>query len=1006
MNSKTKALLSEELMVAGPIAGVCLLIGLAGLLNLRYLAGALSGAGAWAANKNYILTVSVAAPLLSMVLLVLNVGNSGQVRGGFSRRILRLPVETWRAVLAALCVRVFMVLCVAGFVVLFCRVFYGNGPGARMVLLFAALYLFVQVADWTRGIAAVPVAGLAVAGFFLLFMGAGGMKAAFAFLCAGEGITPRMLAGFAVGLLLAYAVSLRAVSWDRRGGCFSIRALLGLDGLPGRGRQKAFASPVAAQAWFIRRRGVYPFFAALFLGWCFLVAVRWIVVAYLAETPGTFSDFWAPYWLFEILPFAAFLGAAAVWNFRMAAMDRGRPGGSGTGLPVEAAQAMQAHLAAAFSVLLPTFLVLAAVSMASFLLEGQGQFWRLLGEARHRGELGAHEMVGILLRWSLLAGMAACHLSGISAAPGTRRTSTGRSRLGRVVLALMLLGLFSWVNVGKNAHAIPRILEAGLLSAPVLLYGAWGLRLWNMRRQGILSNRVLLFVLLLWAGFSVAFYPHALPASSGKYAWVIALSTSAGLSALLIPLYLLFVWTFGVQAGFRKIVLHALLAVLLIALLWLRWPQTPAWVTAWRAQGLPTNLEEINASYPPVAPAENLADRYLQAGRDLEDLKTEVDTDKLPIVGDFVLERGAPIPPDVYQAMTRYNEAASSVRAALHDAAHSGLSRSHYPVRMVSVEEDVSNPLSHLSRLRELVRLLGLESTVAAVAGKPGEAAQALLDIFPIADSLKDEPILISQLVRYAIYGMALSDLERIMNLAVLPDADLKAFLDRLQHALRPMEKARETDRGVRAEEIRLLSGTTGLGLPFEIRGSSTGVWMAAMTPLLELASAGDLNRLLLHHEVERITNHAKRVALNKRIDREKFLRRHRHGMRDELMLTLIMAPAFERAYDPEWRLRTRIGTARAAIAAELFRHAHGTLPQRLEELVPEYLDEVPPDLYCGKSVHYHIRENGGFVVYSCDQDGMDNGGKEHYADDNKGPFDMTFTVRPPEIQARAQVKP
>ena len=64
-----------------------------------------------------------------------------------------------------------------------------------------------------------------------------------------------------------------------------------------------------------------------------------------------------------------------------------------------------------------------------------------------------------------------------------------------------------------------------------------------------------------------------------------------------------------------------------------------------------------------------------------------------------------------------------------------------------------------------------------------------------------------------------------------------------------------------------------------------------------------------------------------------------------------------------------------ADLAIRLFVHDHGQPPNRLGELVPEYLLEVPIDLFSQQPLLY--RPDGGeFVLYSTGRDGRDDGGK------------------------------
>lgn len=64
-----------------------------------------------------------------------------------------------------------------------------------------------------------------------------------------------------------------------------------------------------------------------------------------------------------------------------------------------------------------------------------------------------------------------------------------------------------------------------------------------------------------------------------------------------------------------------------------------------------------------------------------------------------------------------------------------------------------------------------------------------------------------------------------------------------------------------------------------------------------------------------------------------------------------------------------------AALALERYRLRHGVYPGRLEELVPEFLPEVPIDFMDGKPIRYRRRPDGSFVLYSVGWDGLDGGG-------------------------------
>lgn len=64
-----------------------------------------------------------------------------------------------------------------------------------------------------------------------------------------------------------------------------------------------------------------------------------------------------------------------------------------------------------------------------------------------------------------------------------------------------------------------------------------------------------------------------------------------------------------------------------------------------------------------------------------------------------------------------------------------------------------------------------------------------------------------------------------------------------------------------------------------------------------------------------------------------------------------------------------------AVVAAERYRRLHGDWPQRLDQLVPEFLSDIPRDPADGQPVRYSLR-NHRPVLYSLGADGDDDGGQ------------------------------
>ncbi len=71
-----------------------------------------------------------------------------------------------------------------------------------------------------------------------------------------------------------------------------------------------------------------------------------------------------------------------------------------------------------------------------------------------------------------------------------------------------------------------------------------------------------------------------------------------------------------------------------------------------------------------------------------------------------------------------------------------------------------------------------------------------------------------------------------------------------------------------------------------------------------------------------------------------------------------------------------KLRAARSAVAVERYRLKNGNVPEKLEELVPSFLSQVPLDPFDGKPLRYK-KTATGYKVYSIGSDGDDDGGAD-----------------------------
>jgi hypothetical protein len=102
-----------------------------------------------------------------------------------------------------------------------------------------------------------------------------------------------------------------------------------------------------------------------------------------------------------------------------------------------------------------------------------------------------------------------------------------------------------------------------------------------------------------------------------------------------------------------------------------------------------------------------------------------------------------------------------------------------------------------------------------------------------------------------------------------------------------------------------------------------------------------------------------------------------------ESQLAAIMMPNFPRAAVTTARHQTQLHQLRVACALERYRLAHGHYPDKLDALIPDFLDRVPNDLFADRPLQYR-REETGYQLWSVGWDEKDNGGTHTLDKDGK----------------------
>ncbi|MCX5662756.1 MAG: hypothetical protein NTW19_24000 [Planctomycetota bacterium] len=402
-----------------------------------------------------------------------------------------------------------------------------------------------------------------------------------------------------------------------------------------------------------------------------------------------------------------------------------------------------------------------------------------------------------------------------------------------------------------------------------------------------------------------------------------------------------------------------------------------------RGEGLPVTLAELaQANAPPKG--DNAATLYLEAAEALSTLAIDPalaaqlpDVSSDPEVVEPAL--GEPCPPGMRKAMEAYLALHRPVLDKVHQA--SAIAECRYPVD----HHNLAGLLmaDHPSRIRRLALPLQFSAKLAAERSDSESAMEAVLDMERLAASLSHDPSVLSRIIAFGLESSAVRTLEHCLARTRFSDAQLATLSERLK----PLTSGDGLQRawvGDRCTALAILENNSILrnGIPnwgpmLPINGPIVDLWIAS--------GLRDLDRLAM----------LRAMRANFAMHREPaFIPRAEESTSPVLLPLSNLAMTHSKSVEASDRsARVEATLALVALAAKRRQLAHGSLPDRLEQLVPEFLGESPRDLFDGQPLRYKRTERGA-LIYSVGPNLEDEGGsKLAIGRDSRQPRDIVFEV-------------
>ncbi len=385
-------------------------------------------------------------------------------------------------------------------------------------------------------------------------------------------------------------------------------------------------------------------------------------------------------------------------------------------------------------------------------------------------------------------------------------------------------------------------------------------------------------------------------------------------------------------------------------------------ITDLRSQGLPTNAVELNAYYSVPPDVTDTSELWISATTAVKNAGIEQRAAKIPIVG--LGPTPVPEPGNEWAELeisrTFLKELDGEMQLIRRAAAAGGMAR--YPVDFTL---GLNAVLTAQQEVRVVARLLTLSAHVHAHDREDSKALKDVTGICAVSDSLRGDPILISQLVRIATHAIGCE-----LTADMLPHCEwTDAELESLQAAIGRADFRREMLTAFYGERAQCLTAIDRSPI-----NRSPGILFRDENKVKAIELIGEYAEGMETSWLEATKRSQKTDAELKTMSASMISQM-------KYMSVMQMLPALQTAVSAGMRAEARQNCAIVTIAAYRYRLQHGMLPvvsvADLKDLIAGDASEKSSrliDPFDGQSLRFKS-DNGRVLIYSIGNNQVDDGG-------------------------------
>lgn len=418
-----------------------------------------------------------------------------------------------------------------------------------------------------------------------------------------------------------------------------------------------------------------------------------------------------------------------------------------------------------------------------------------------------------------------------------------------------------------------------------------------------------------------------------------------------------------------------------------------------KASGIKMTLEEIIP--PPVPDEQNAALVYEEAFALVDKLKEKY-KDEWEYMPYMINKRGNSVTPETLSTEQKkilaklLLEDADFLKLYILIEKAVELPECRFDIKY---EDGFAMLLPHPQNIRQLARLMVARTYILTEEKRYKEALSSFRVGLKLGESLKDEPVLISQLVRIAIDGITTESIQPIIN--TYPE---EILIKDYQELILEIDK----------KEKKLMKGLEGE----LVWGSTFGFEKFLKGDVKDLVSSGIfdrqviLYRLYVSYPAKPLLKQDYNFYVRSLTDYISLSRLPYYKTKDELSeldkkvetvgwqfkypLTAMIMPALHRAQISQARDNAQLDGLKIACALKIYKKENGYYPDELTALVPGIISELPLDEFTGKNFIYK-KEGKGFIVYSVGSNEKDDGGislKEASEKNDRDNYDIVWKCK------------